>query len=57
MEKQQAIMAEAADDTVRDKAVRKFGNLEDRFSALGGYVAESEGRPHLQQPSVCRTGC
>ncbi|BCN44020.1 ABC-F family ATP-binding cassette domain-containing protein [Prescottella equi] len=42
MEKQQAIMAEAADDTVRDKAVRKFGNLEDRFSALGGYVAESE---------------
>ncbi|MDH6281292.1 ATPase subunit of ABC transporter with duplicated ATPase domains [Rhodococcus sp. LBL1] len=42
MEKQQAIMAEAADDATRDKAVRKFGNLEDRFSSLGGYVAESE---------------
>jgi ATPase subunit of ABC transporter with duplicated ATPase domains len=42
MEKQQAIMAEAVDDTERDNAVRKFGNLEDRFSALGGYVAESE---------------
>ncbi|WP_068271248.1 ABC-F family ATP-binding cassette domain-containing protein [Aldersonia kunmingensis] len=42
MEKLQAIMAEAVDDAERDKAVRKFGNLEDRFSALGGYVAESE---------------
>lgn len=42
MEKQQAIMAEAADDAERDKAVRKYGSLEDRFSALGGYVAESE---------------
>jgi ATPase subunit of ABC transporter with duplicated ATPase domains len=42
MEKQQTIMAEAVDDAVRDKAVRKYGSLEDRFSALGGYVAESE---------------
>ncbi|MGF7121879.1 ABC-F family ATP-binding cassette domain-containing protein [Rhodococcus sp. BE178] len=42
MEKQQAIMAEAVDDVARDKAVRKYGSLEDRFSALGGYVAESE---------------
>ncbi|RVW03357.1 ABC-F family ATP-binding cassette domain-containing protein [Rhodococcus spongiicola] len=42
MEKQQAIMAEAVDDAQRDRAVRKFGNLEERFSALGGYVAESE---------------
>ncbi|MFW0785646.1 ABC-F family ATP-binding cassette domain-containing protein [Gordonia sp. CPCC 206044] len=42
MEKQQALMAEAADDRVRDKAVRKYGQLEERFSALGGYVAESE---------------
>jgi ATPase subunit of ABC transporter with duplicated ATPase domains len=42
MEKQQALMAEVADDAERDKAVRKYGQLEERFSALGGYVAESE---------------
>ncbi|MFJ4654760.1 ABC-F family ATP-binding cassette domain-containing protein [Nocardia sp. NPDC088792] len=42
MEKQQVIMAEVADDNERDKAVRKYGRLEERFSALGGYVAESE---------------
>jgi len=42
MEKQQALMAEVADEKERDKAVRKYGRLEDRFSALGGYVAESE---------------
>ncbi len=42
MEKQQALMAEVVDEAERDKAVRKYGRLEDRFSALGGYVAESE---------------
>ncbi|MFQ6395909.1 ABC-F family ATP-binding cassette domain-containing protein [Nocardia sp. KC 131] len=42
MEKQQALMAEVADDNERDKAVRKYGRLEERFSSLGGYVAESE---------------
>ncbi|GAB2632542.1 ABC-F family ATP-binding cassette domain-containing protein [Nocardia goodfellowii] len=42
MEKQQALMAETADDNERDKAVRKYGRLEERFSSLGGYVAESE---------------
>ncbi|MBU3067229.1 ATP-binding cassette domain-containing protein [Nocardia sp. NEAU-G5] len=42
MEKQQALMAEVVDEAEREKAVRKYGNLEDRFSALGGYVAESE---------------
>ncbi|MFI5775697.1 ABC-F family ATP-binding cassette domain-containing protein [Nocardia sp. NPDC051570] len=42
MEKQQALMAEVADDAERDKAIRKYGRLEERFSALGGYVAESE---------------
>ncbi|WP_280497966.1 ABC-F family ATP-binding cassette domain-containing protein [Nocardia asiatica] len=42
MEKQQALMAEVADDSEREKAVRKYGRLEERFSALGGYVAESE---------------
>ncbi|MFI9404766.1 ABC-F family ATP-binding cassette domain-containing protein [Nocardia sp. NPDC052316] len=42
MEKQQALMAEVADEAERDKAVRKYGRLEERFSALGGYVAESD---------------
>ncbi|MEV0292267.1 ABC-F family ATP-binding cassette domain-containing protein [Nocardia sp. NPDC050710] len=42
MEKQQALMAEVADEKEREKAVRKYGRLEERFSALGGYVAESE---------------
>ncbi|MFE6921320.1 ABC-F family ATP-binding cassette domain-containing protein [Nocardia sp. NPDC057663] len=42
MEKQQALMAEVADDKEREKAIRKYGRLEDQFSSLGGYVAESE---------------
>ncbi len=42
LEKQQALMAEVADDAVRDKAIRRYGQLEERFSALGGYAAESD---------------
>jgi ATPase subunit of ABC transporter with duplicated ATPase domains len=42
LEKQQALMAEVADDAERDRAVRRYGQLEERFAALGGYVAESE---------------
>ncbi|MHC9292757.1 ABC-F family ATP-binding cassette domain-containing protein [Mycobacterium sp. LTG2003] len=42
LEKQQVLMAEVADDAARDKAVRRYGQLEERFSALGGYAAESE---------------
>jgi ATPase subunit of ABC transporter with duplicated ATPase domains len=42
LEKQQALMAETADDSVRDRAVRRYGQLEERFAALGGYGAESE---------------
>ncbi|MDF2585600.1 MAG: transporter [Mycobacterium sp.] len=42
LEKQQTLMAEVADDAARDKAVRRYGELEERFSALGGYAAESE---------------
>jgi ATPase subunit of ABC transporter with duplicated ATPase domains len=42
LEKQQALMAEVADDTARDRAVRRYGQLEERFAALGGYAAESE---------------
>ncbi len=42
LEKQQALMAEVADDAARDRAVRRYGQLEERFAALGGYSAESE---------------
>lgn len=42
LEKQQAIMAEVVDQAARDKAVRRYGVLEERFSALGGYAAESD---------------
>jgi ATPase subunit of ABC transporter with duplicated ATPase domains len=42
LEKQQALMAEVADDATRDRAVRRYGQLEERFAALGGYSAESE---------------
>jgi len=42
MEKQQLLMAELVDEKERDKAVRAYGRLEERFAALGGYVAESD---------------
>jgi ATPase subunit of ABC transporter with duplicated ATPase domains len=42
MEKAQTAMAELADDAERNAAVRRYGRLEERFSALGGYAAESE---------------
>ncbi|HET9562930.1 MAG TPA: ABC-F family ATP-binding cassette domain-containing protein [Mycobacterium sp.] len=42
LEKQQALMAEVADEATRDRAVRRYGQLEERFAALGGYGAESE---------------
>jgi ATPase subunit of ABC transporter with duplicated ATPase domains len=42
LEKQQALMAEVADDATLDKAIRRYGQLEERFAALGGYAAESE---------------
>jgi len=42
LDKVQVAMAEAADDGERDRLVRRYGVLEDRFSALGGYAAESD---------------
>ena len=42
LEKQQVLMAEVVDETDRDRAIRRYGQLEERFSALGGYAAESE---------------
>ena len=42
LEKQQVVMAEIVDEGERDRAVRRYGELEERFAALGGYTAESE---------------
>ena len=42
LEKQQVLMAEVVDDDARDRAIRRYGQLEERFAALGGYAAESE---------------
>ena len=40
--KLQAALAETADPAQRDRLVRRYGVLEDRFAALGGYAAEAE---------------
>ncbi|WP_431873325.1 ABC-F family ATP-binding cassette domain-containing protein [Amycolatopsis sacchari] len=42
MEKAQTAMSELVDEDARDKAIRRYGRLEERFAALGGYAAESE---------------
>jgi ATP-binding cassette subfamily F protein 3 len=42
MDKLQTEMAELADDAARDRAVRRYGRLEERFGVLGGYAAEAE---------------
>ncbi|MGW0519442.1 ABC-F family ATP-binding cassette domain-containing protein [Crossiella sp. NPDC003009] len=42
LEKAQTEMAELVDDAERERAVRRYGRLEERFSALGGYAAESD---------------
>jgi ATPase subunit of ABC transporter with duplicated ATPase domains len=42
MEKAQTAMAELVDERAREAAVVKYGRLEERFAALGGYAAESE---------------
>ncbi|GDY28952.1 ABC-F family ATP-binding cassette domain-containing protein [Gandjariella thermophila] len=42
IEKAQSAMAELVDAGERDAAVRRYGRLEERFAALGGYAAESE---------------
>ncbi|WP_435067964.1 ABC-F family ATP-binding cassette domain-containing protein [Amycolatopsis thermoflava] len=42
MEKAQTAMSELVDDAERDKAIRRYGRLEERFASQGGYAAESE---------------
>jgi ATPase subunit of ABC transporter with duplicated ATPase domains len=42
LEKLQIQMAELADGAERDAAITRYGRVEERFSALGGYAAESE---------------
>ena len=41
MAKQQELM-ESDDDRKRDKAIAKYSRLEERYSSLGGYEADSE---------------
>jgi ATPase subunit of ABC transporter with duplicated ATPase domains len=42
MEKAQSAMSELVDNGLRDREIRRYGRLEERFAALGGYAAESE---------------
>ena len=42
LEKAQTAMAELAAADERDVVIRRYGRLEERFAALGGYAAESE---------------
>ena len=42
MEKAQTEMSEMVDENARDRAIRRYGRLEERFASLGGYAAESE---------------
>jgi ATPase subunit of ABC transporter with duplicated ATPase domains len=42
LEKVQIRMAELTDAAELDAATRQYGRVEERFSALGGYAAESE---------------
>jgi ATPase subunit of ABC transporter with duplicated ATPase domains len=42
MEKAQTAMAELVDGPDRERAVRDYGRIEERFAALGGYAAEAE---------------
>ncbi|WP_029135947.1 ABC-F family ATP-binding cassette domain-containing protein [Nakamurella lactea] len=42
LEKVQIQMAELADGPARDAAIERYGRIEERFAALGGYAAESE---------------
>ncbi|TCP53658.1 ATPase subunit of ABC transporter with duplicated ATPase domains [Tamaricihabitans halophyticus] len=42
MEKAQSAMSELVDPVARDRAIRRYGKLEERFAGLGGYAAESE---------------
>lgn len=36
------LMADAPDDAAREKAMKRYGRLDDEFMMLGGYAAESE---------------
>ncbi len=42
LQKLQVEMSSLVDEAARSQAVRRYGQLEDRFTALGGYAAESE---------------
>ncbi|WP_080794867.1 ABC-F family ATP-binding cassette domain-containing protein [Corynebacterium pacaense] len=42
MDRQQEIMEATGDDRKRDAAIRKYSRLEEQYSSLGGYEADSE---------------
>ncbi len=42
MHKLQVDMSTLVDEDERTRAIRRYGQLEDRFTGLGGYAAESE---------------
>ncbi|WP_019853766.1 ABC-F family ATP-binding cassette domain-containing protein [Actinopolyspora mortivallis] len=42
MDKAQTEMAELVDERERDRVIRRYGKLEERFAARGGYAAEGE---------------
>ena len=55
LEKQQALMAEVVDEDARDKAVRRYGHLEERFARSA--VTPPRARPGGSVPvSACPNG-
>ncbi|GAB3659493.1 ABC-F family ATP-binding cassette domain-containing protein [Glycomyces tarimensis] len=42
LQKTEVELAEAVDDTQRDKLVRRYSRLEEQFSSRGGYAAEAD---------------
>ena len=49
-------MAEVADDAARDKAIRRYGELEERFVRARRVRRRERGRPHLREPRPARAG-
>src|SRR6218665_3355098 len=52
MHEQTHLMA-SSDPVIAERAMRKYGNITDRFAALGGYAAEAEAASiasHLNLP-------
>ena len=46
----------SADPDTHERAMRRYGRLEEEFLAAGGYAAESRGRRDLVQPRAAGAG-